>query len=90
MRPTIVVSGQTMRRTWIPRLGKRLPCASSARVTAFVRQTFYDEVKRGRIKTVKLGKKTMIMRSEAEAWAASLPALELASTASNHFPTEQP
>jgi excisionase family DNA binding protein len=45
------------------------------------RQTFYDEVKRGRIKAVKLGKKTMILRSDAEAWAKSLPALDLAATA---------
>jgi excisionase family DNA binding protein len=42
------------------------------------RQTFYDEVKRGRIKAKKLGKKTVILRSDAEKWAASLPALNLA------------
>src|SRR5215471_8313308 len=42
------------------------------------RQTFYDEVKRGRIKAKKLGKKTVILRSDAEKWAASLPALDLA------------
>src|SRR5215471_7863003 len=41
------------------------------------RQTFYDEVKRGRIKAKKLGKKTVILRSDAENWAASLPALNL-------------
>jgi len=45
------------------------------------RQTFYDEVKRGRIKAKKLGKKTVILRSDAEKWAASLPALDLAVTA---------
>ena len=45
------------------------------------RQTFYDEVKRGRIKAKKLGKKTVILRSDAEKWAASLPALNLAVTA---------
>jgi predicted DNA-binding transcriptional regulator AlpA len=39
------------------------------------RQTFYDEVKRGRIKAKKLGKKTVILRSDAENWAASLPEL---------------
>src|SRR5262249_61449059 len=32
------------------------------------RQTFYDEVKRGRIKAKKLGKKTVILRSDAEKW----------------------
>jgi excisionase family DNA binding protein len=41
------------------------------------RQTFYDEVKRGRIKAVKLGKKTLVLRSDAEAWRASLPPLDL-------------
>ena len=41
------------------------------------RQTFYDELKRGHIKAKKLGKKTVILRSDAEAWAASLPALNL-------------
>src|SRR5262245_49745199 len=45
------------------------------------RQTFYDEVKRGRIRAKKLGKKTVILRSDAEAWAKSLPALDLAVTA---------
>ena len=42
------------------------------------RQTLYDEIRRGRIKAVKLGKKTMILRSDAEAWAKSLPPLDLA------------
>jgi excisionase family DNA binding protein len=45
------------------------------------RQTFYDEVRRGRIKAKKLGKKTVILRSDAEAWASSLPSLDLAATA---------
>jgi excisionase family DNA binding protein len=39
------------------------------------RQTFYDEIKRGRIRALKLGKKTIILRSDAEAWANSLPEL---------------
>jgi excisionase family DNA binding protein len=39
------------------------------------RQTFYDEIKRGRIRARKLGKKTIILKSDAEAWAASLPEL---------------
>jgi excisionase family DNA binding protein len=44
------------------------------------RQTFYNEVKRGRIKVKKLGRKTLILRADAENWAASLPALNLAVT----------
>lgn len=39
------------------------------------RQTFYDEIKRGRIRARKLGKKTIILKSDAEAWATSLPEL---------------
>jgi excisionase family DNA binding protein len=41
------------------------------------RQTFYDEIKRGRIRARKLGKKTIILKSDAEAWAASLPELRI-------------
>jgi hypothetical protein len=48
------------------------------RTYGICRQTFYDEVKRGRIKAKKLGKKTVVLRSDAEKWAASLPALNLA------------
>ena len=33
------------------------------------RQTFYDEIKRGRIKARKLGKKTLVLKSDAESWA---------------------
>lgn len=40
------------------------------------RQTFYDEVKRGRLRALKLGKKTLILKADAEAWAASLPELK--------------
>jgi excisionase family DNA binding protein len=41
------------------------------------RQTFYDEVRRKRLRAVKLGKKTVILKSDAEAWAASLPELKV-------------
>ena len=37
------------------------------------RDTFYAEVRRGRLRALKLGKKTIILKSDAEAWAASLP-----------------
>ena len=40
------------------------------------RQTFYDEIHRGRITAKKLGKKTVILRADAEAWAKSLPAID--------------
>jgi excisionase family DNA binding protein len=40
------------------------------------KQTFYDEIHRGRITAKKLGKKTVILRTDADAWAKSLPALD--------------
>ena len=45
------------------------------------KQTFYDEIHRGRITAKKLGKKTVILRADADAWAKSLPALDPAATA---------
>jgi excisionase family DNA binding protein len=44
------------------------------------RQTFYDEVRHKRLRAVKLGKKTVILKTDAEAWAASLPELKLAAS----------
>lgn len=41
------------------------------------RQTFYDEINRGRLKAVKLGAKTMVLKADADSWAASLPAIKL-------------
>jgi excisionase family DNA binding protein len=42
------------------------------------RQTFYDEVHRGRLRAVKLGKKTIVLRADADAWVSSLPKLDFA------------
>jgi excisionase family DNA binding protein len=39
------------------------------------RDTFYAEVRRGRLRALKLGKKTLVLRADAEVWAASLPEL---------------
>jgi excisionase family DNA binding protein len=36
------------------------------------RQTFYDEVGRGRLRAHKIGKRNLILKSDAERWAASL------------------
>jgi hypothetical protein len=44
------------------------------------RDSFYREVRRGRLRALKLGKKTIVLRDDADAWAASLPALSLAVT----------
>jgi len=45
------------------------------------RQTFYDEVHRGRLRAVKLGKKSLVLRADADAWVATMPALDLSATA---------
>jgi excisionase family DNA binding protein len=39
------------------------------------RDTFYGEVKRGRLRALKVGKRTLVLKSDAEAWATSLPEL---------------
>jgi hypothetical protein len=39
------------------------------------RQRFYDEIKRGRLRALKLGKKTIVLKVDAESWAKSLPEL---------------
>jgi excisionase family DNA binding protein len=39
------------------------------------RQTFYDELKRGHLQAHKIGAKTVILKSDAEAWLKSLPRL---------------
>jgi hypothetical protein len=41
------------------------------------RESFYREVRRGGLIARKLGAKTMVLRADADAWAASLPTLEL-------------
>jgi excisionase family DNA binding protein len=40
------------------------------------REKAYQEVRTGRLRAVKLGRKTLILRADAEAWAASLPELK--------------
>jgi excisionase family DNA binding protein len=41
------------------------------------RDTFYAEVRRGRLRATKVGKKTLILRADEDKWLAALPALEL-------------
>jgi excisionase family DNA binding protein len=45
------------------------------------KETAYSEIRRRRLRAVKLGAKTLILKADAETWAASLPELELAATA---------
>jgi excisionase family DNA binding protein len=39
------------------------------------RETAYQQIRAGRLRAVKLGRKTLILRTDAEVWAASLPEL---------------
>jgi excisionase family DNA binding protein len=39
------------------------------------REKAYSEIRAGRLRAVKLGRKTLILRADAEVWAASLPEL---------------
>jgi excisionase family DNA binding protein len=43
------------------------------------RETFYQEVRRGRLRARKLGAKTVVLRADADAWVATMPPLELSS-----------
>jgi excisionase family DNA binding protein len=45
------------------------------------RDKFYNEVRSRRLRALKVGKKTLILKRDAEAWVESLPSLELAATA---------
>ena len=39
------------------------------------RETAYQQIRTGRLRAVKLGRKTLILRADADAWASSLPEL---------------
>jgi hypothetical protein len=41
------------------------------------RDKVYGEIRAGRLRAVKAGGRTLVLKSDAEAWAASLPSLEL-------------
>jgi excisionase family DNA binding protein len=45
------------------------------------KETAYSEIRKRRLRAVKLGAKTLILKADAETWAASLPELQLAATA---------
>jgi excisionase family DNA binding protein len=63
----------------------RRACQSKAALTVrefcalygICRDTFYREVRCRRLRAVKLGTKTLVLNPDADAWAASLPALKL-------------
>jgi predicted DNA-binding transcriptional regulator AlpA len=45
------------------------------------RETFYQEVRCGRLRARKIGEKTVVLKPDEDAWVASMPALELSATA---------
>jgi hypothetical protein len=45
------------------------------------RETFYQEVRRGRLRALKLGAKTIVLKADADAWVATMPPLELGASA---------
>jgi excisionase family DNA binding protein len=42
------------------------------------RETAYKQIREGKLRAVKAGRKTLILRADAETWAASLPDLRTA------------
>src|SRR5262249_24307537 len=42
------------------------------------RETAYQQIRTGRLRAVKPGRKTLILRADAEVWAAALPELRTA------------
>ena len=39
------------------------------------RETAYQQIRTGRLRALKVGRKTLILRADADSWAASLPEL---------------
>jgi len=42
------------------------------------RAKFYEEIKRGKIRARKIGRKTVVAREDAEAWLSASPVLDTA------------
>jgi excisionase family DNA binding protein len=87
MRSTIAVGGDTVRRNMEFSTREAFSVREFCARYGICRQTFYDEIHRGRISAKKLGKKTVILRVDAEAWAKSLPPIDLMATARKLTPS---
>jgi excisionase family DNA binding protein len=53
------------------------------------REKAYQEVRARRLRAVKLGRKTLILRTDAEVWAASLPELRTVGREQSNAATAQ-
>jgi len=62
-----------------PRLGGALTIKEFCDAYRLCREKAYQEVRARRLRAVKLGRKTLILRTDADAWAASLPELRAGS-----------
>jgi excisionase family DNA binding protein len=58
-----------------PRLPGALTLKDFCEGYRICREKAYQEIRAGRLRAVKLGRRTLIMRADVEAWAASLPEL---------------
>jgi excisionase family DNA binding protein len=58
-----------------PRLSGALTIKEFCDAYRLCREKTYQEVRARRLRAVKLGRKTLILRADAELWAASLPEL---------------
>lgn len=52
-------------------LAYSIPALKNA--TSLSRSLIYEHIKRGLLKTTKVGKRTLVLRADAERWLASLP-----------------
>jgi excisionase family DNA binding protein len=75
MWPTAMVGSKTMRRKMDFSTREAFAVREFCDRYGICRDTFYAEVKRGRLRALKLGKKTLVLKSDAESWAKSLPEL---------------
>jgi excisionase family DNA binding protein len=57
-------------------LPNMLTTAEFCRQFSISKTALYGEIRKGHLRALKLGRATRIARSEAERWAAELPALE--------------
>jgi len=58
-----------------PRLTGALTVNDFCEAYRLCREKAYQEIRAGRLRAVKLGRKTLILHADAEGWAASLPEL---------------
>jgi excisionase family DNA binding protein len=61
-----------------------------AKLTSLGRQFIYDEISAGRLVARKKGRRTVILRSEAEGWLAAAPTIEASTASADPNPVATP